>query len=203
MKQNQVLLLGGFGVLAYFVLSKSAQASVQGTALDFSQSSNPFSDLIDTVTNAAENFMAGNWKQALMTGNGAPYSAAFTVAESQNDLPPYLIARMAWQESHYRSDIINGGPNSAGAVGILQIIPSMHPQVNPSDPYASIAYVGQWMKQLYNQFGSWTLALMAYNWGPGNVNKWLKNGGNVPAETDAYYSDILSDVSDINGVTYT
>ena len=38
------------------------------------------------------------------------------------------------------------------------------------------------------------VALMAYNWGPGNVDIWLKSGSNpdrVPAETQNYVKRIL------------
>jgi hypothetical protein len=40
------------------------------------------------------------------------------------------------------------------------------------------------------------VALAAYNWGPGNVNKWLKAGGDfnkLPGETRAYVKNIMGD----------
>jgi soluble lytic murein transglycosylase-like protein len=50
------------------------------------------------------------------------------------------------------------------------------------------------MRSLYLQFGSWSLALAAYNAGPGNVQKY---GNTVPpfAETQSYVSSILADVN--------
>ena len=57
----------------------------------------------------------------------APYVAYFSAAEKKYQLPPKLLARMALQESGFRSDIINGKTTSnAGAMGLMQIIPAYH-----------------------------------------------------------------------------
>jgi soluble lytic murein transglycosylase-like protein len=143
-----------------------------------------------------------NWQTALQPGGrGYPYAAAFTQAEQENGLPANLLARQSWQESRYNPSAYNSGSN---ATGIMQIVPSAHPDVDPTDPFASIAYAGNWMGSLFRQFGSWSLALMAYNWGPGNVNKYLAGTfTTIPTETDNYYSSILADISTADGVTIT
>jgi len=41
---------------------------------------------------------------------------------------------------------------------------------------SSIAYA-KYMKTLYNQFGDWYLAMAAYNWGPGNVQRSVMRTG--------------------------
>ncbi len=49
------------------------------------------------------------------------------------NLPKNLLARVAYQESHFRPSIINGTQKSSkGAVGIMQIIPKWHPNVDPT-----------------------------------------------------------------------
>ncbi|WP_297450443.1 lytic transglycosylase domain-containing protein [uncultured Alistipes sp.] len=46
-------------------------------------------------------------------------------------------------------------------------------------PIASTRAACRYMKDLYRIFGDWTLALAAYNYGPGNVSKALKRAGNT------------------------
>lgn len=128
-------------------------------------------------------------------------------AESTFGLPDGLLHRQLQQESHFRTDIIGETPDGvrldakdlvvsgAGAVGIAQIVPHWHPTVDPRDPHASIYYAAKIMAGWNRQFGSWQYALMAYNWGPGNLSNWLKKGGVVPDETAKYVAQITADVA--------
>lgn len=137
----------------------------------------------------------GAFIQALNT-RGAPYRELLDQAEAVNGIPPLMLARLAYQESRFRQDIISGQKiSSAGAVGIMQIVPRWHPDVNPLDVGASIRYAAKYLASLYRQFGSWELALQAYNWGPGNLSKYLKGQiGGMPTETANYSRQILADV---------
>lgn len=65
------------------------------------------------------------------------------------------------------------------------------------DPYASSEAAAIYLKQLYEMFGDWSLAIAAYNCGPGNINKALRRAGGgkkdfweiypiLPAETRSY-----------------
>lgn len=132
-----------------------------------------------------------NWKPPI---TAAPYLGEIHKAETANDIPRDLLTRLIYQESRYRSDIISGQViSSAGAVGIAQIVPRWHPDVNPLDPVASIHYAAKYLAALYSQFGSWDHALAAYNWGPGNLKR--KGIEEAPLETRNYYSQILADVA--------
>jgi hypothetical protein len=66
--------------------------------------------------------------------------------------------------------------------------------VNPADPQSAITGAAHYDSDLTKQFGGNTgLGLAAYNWGPGNVKKWLASGANpaaVPAITRAYVQNI-------------
>lgn len=138
-----------------------------------------------------------NW-QVMAQANAGPtlyaqLMAWFGAAETANGIPANLLARQGYEESSFLPSVIYGGPNSAGAVGLMQIVPSMHPGVDPTDPQASINYAGNWMSQLYAEFGSWSLALAAYNAGPGNVTKY---GGIPPfTETQNYVAQIIGDLN--------
>ena len=64
------------------------------------------------------------------------------------------------------------------------------------DPYKSSVAAALYLKDLYNTFGDWFLALAAYNCGPGNINKAIRRSGGkktfweiynyLPMETRGY-----------------
>lgn len=130
-----------------------------------------------------------------------PYLASIRQAEQNHQMPENLLARLIYQESRYRKDIITGKTvSSAGAMGIAQIVPKWHPNVDPLNPEQSIHYAAKYLSQLQKQFGDWPTALAAYNWGPGNVSKAQKRHGRswldkAPRETQNYVSQIWDDVA--------
>lgn len=146
-----------------------------------------------------------NWLNDLNT-RGLAYKPMLLAVEDQLAMPRYLLARLAWQESRFRADIINGQTvSAAGALGIMQIVPRWHPSMTREaclSPSRAIAYAGNYLAQLKRQFGTWELALKAYNWGPGNLAKWL--AGTIqgePTETARYSAEILADVRALSGST--
>ncbi len=109
--------------------------------------------------------------------NEKKYSGAIAAAETANGIPAGLLHRQLYEESHFRADIIDGTTiSSNGAVGIAQLIPRFYPGVNPRDPIQSINAAAQSMRQYHTRFGSWELALAAYNWGPTALARALANG---------------------------
>lgn len=66
------------------------------------------------------------------------------------------------------------------------------------DPHRASQMAARYLKQLYDIYGDWSLAIAAYNCGPGNVNKALRRAGEggkkdfweiypyLPAETRGY-----------------
>lgn len=128
---------------------------------------------------------------------GAPYIDALHAAEDAYALPRNLLARIAFEESHFRSDIVSGAVKSpAGAVGIMQLLPRFFPGAGTSI-VADINTAGRYLANLHQRFADWQLSLAAYNWGPGNVDKCLKYGGtldSMPTETQNYVTQICADV---------
>jgi soluble lytic murein transglycosylase-like protein len=136
-----------------------------------------------TVSDAITNT---DWIKALKT-RGAAYIPYFKAAESKYGIPAGLLARMAYQESRFRQDIITGAVKSgADARGIMQIIPRWHPGVNPLNPPEAIDYAGKFVSDLYRKYKRWDYAVMAYNWGAGNMDKWIKGQRTLPVETKNY-----------------
>src|SRR5687768_7649601 len=135
-----------------------------------------------------------NWVDDL-NGRGAKYKPLLEAAEKRYGIPSGMLARLAWQESRFRADIISGKTvSSAGAMGIMQIVPRWHPGVDPLVPAQAIDYAGRYLSSLYRQFGRWDYALKAYNWGQGNVKAWLAGEKMEPMETRLYSSQILADI---------
>ena len=99
-----------------------------------------------------------------------------------------LFVRQAKQESGFNPY----ATSSAGAAGIFQHMPKTAQElgINPYDPSQSIQggvkYMGQLLKQYNNDP---RMALAAYNWGMGNLNK--QGLDNAPAETQGYLKSIL------------
>lgn len=122
-------------------------------------------------------------------------------AESAAGIPANLLARMAYQESSFRPDVIDGTTaSSAGALGILQLMPQYFSTVlvvrpfTTQDTVAQISQAAQQLAALYTQFNDWTLAVAAYNAGAGTVSNYINGTGALPAETQAYVADVIADV---------
>ena len=135
----------------------------------------------DTQT---ETQMAQTW-----TPPASKYLRAIYDAEIKYNIPHNLLARQLWQESRFNANAYN---SKSDARGIAQIVPKWHPDVNPLDAYASIDYAGKYMHALYKKYASWDMALAAYNWGMGNLDKY--GFANAPSETRNYVADITGDV---------
>lgn len=85
----------------------------------------------------------------------------------------------------------------AGAVGLWQFMPSTGKsyglEVNTMvderrDPLRATQAACRFLKDLYNIYNDWILAIAAYNCGPGNVNKaFARAGGNCRTFWDIYY----------------
>jgi hypothetical protein len=53
-----------------------------------------------------------------------------------------------------------------------------------------------YLAKLYSRYGNWPDAIAAYNWGPGNLDRWIANGRPVnalPLETARYLLKVLRD----------
>jgi soluble lytic murein transglycosylase-like protein len=155
----------------------------------------PLQDAFEGAQTFAEELMARVTPRSLWQPpeRAAPYLHPIYSAEAKYGLPTNLLARLIYQESRYRPEIIDGTVrSSAGAVGIAQIVPRWHPGVDATDPAASIDYAAKYLADLKRQFGSWSLALAAYNWGPGNLK--AQGIAAAPAETRNYIAQISGDV---------
>lgn len=103
-------------------------------------------------------------------------------------IPSDLFMRQIKQESGWNPRAVS----PAGAQGLGQLMPGTAADLGVTDPFnpeQNLDGAARYLRQMYDKYGDWRLALQAYNAGPGNVDKY---GGNVPFdETQNYLAAIL------------
>jgi soluble lytic murein transglycosylase-like protein len=116
--------------------------------------------------------------------------AAVSASAVSHGVDPALALAVAQTESNYNPSAVSG----AGAVGVFQLMPGTAAGlgvVNSFDPLQNIEGGVTYLGSLLSQFGGdVSLALAAYNAGPGNVAKY----GGIPPfpETQNYVAKILA-----------
>jgi peptidoglycan DL-endopeptidase CwlO len=124
---------------------------------------------------------------SLPTSTGA-YGADFASAAASTGVPVALLNAVASTESSFEP----GAVSSAGAEGLMQLMPSTAASlgVNPFNPRQAVTAAAQLLSNYHEQFGSWSLALAAYNAGPAAVQA---NSGVPPySQTQNYVQTVLS-----------
>lgn len=125
---------------------------------------------------------------------GLPYGGSYkgeylSVARSiakRHNVPPNLFLRLIQQESGWNPR----AKSHKGALGLAQLMPQTARTlgVNPNDPRQNLEGGARYLRQMYNKFGSWRLALAAYNAGPGAVAKY---GGVPPYKETKNYVKVI------------
>ena len=120
---------------------------------------------------------------------------------------PQDLIYLAVAESGFQPRAVN---RRSGAGGMWQFMP--HGQYGLSrngyvderfDPEKSTRSYARYMKFLYDQLGDWYLAMAAYDWGAGNIQRAVEKTGyadfwqlykrhNLPGETQNYVPEILA-----------
>ena len=107
-------------------------------------------------------------------------------AATRHGVPVDLFLRLVQQESNWNP----GAVSHKGAIGLAQLMPDTARllRVDPKDPAQNLEGGARYLKQQYRTFGSWKLALAAYNAGPGAVKK---HGGVPPYQETRNYVRII------------
>lgn len=114
------------------------------------------------------------------------YVGMARAAARRNGVPEDLFLRLVQQESNWKPK----ARSHKGAIGLAQLMPgtARYLGVDPHDPAQNLEGGARYLKEQYNKFRSWRLALAAYNAGPGAVEK---HGGIPPyRETRNYVRKI-------------
>ena len=116
---------------------------------------------------------------------GKYLSVARSVAR-QHGVPEDLFLRLVQQESGWNPK----AKSHKGALGLAQLMPFTARKlgVDPHDPRQNLEGGARYLAQQFRTFGSWRLALAAYNAGPGAVKKY---GGVPPYKETKNYVKII------------
>lgn len=118
---------------------------------------------------------------------------------STYSIDPYLVAAVIRTESHFRTRAIS----SVGAIGLMQIMPATGEWIADNigvdgfttgdlyEPKTNIRLGIWYLRYLIDRFGRVDTALAAYNAGPGNVERWQKEGGETFPETAEYVRKVV------------
>lgn len=225
--QGGLNILGGSNIDLYNKMVTPTIA-LQQTGANFSngQTIDKVRDtLTDTVTRLERSASKGNNSsaktQAPLQGsfgnsggathglNSQTLSYAPTISKyaQQHGVPANLVTAMIGAESSGK----NEATSSASAKGLMQIVPdtwnalTKGKNANIRNPEDNINYGTQYIKQHLDKYAKYgdkgfEYALMAYNWGEGNVDAYIKTGKglkgkDVPKETKDYLSRVKANIN--------
>ena len=105
---------------------------------------------------------------------------------SGHGVPSDLFLRLVQQESGWNPNAVS----HAGAKGLAQLMPDTARLlgVNINDPAQNLSGGARYLRMMYEKFGTWRLALAAYNAGPQAVEKY---GGVPPYKETRNYVRVI------------
>lgn len=130
----------------------------------------------------------GEFSLPSYNGSETEWTSLARTAAQEAGIPEDLFFRLIRQESGWKAGVKSG----AGAIGLTQLMPGTadYLGVDPHDPVQNLKGGARYLREQFDTFGDWRLALAAYNAGPGAVKKY---GGSIPPykETQNYVRSIL------------
>lgn len=148
--------------------------------------------------NGIQAMIQASYWDDLQTRFPIAYREHVDVTAKETAISPHLLYAIARQESAFTPD----ARSSAGALGLMQLLPSTAKQTAHRSgmsfstydllkPETNIALGGRYLGQLLNEFdGNRILAAAAYNAGPNRVKKWLNKDQSTQLPYDIWIETI-------------
>lgn len=143
----------------------------------------------------AESPSDGPWTKYQQPQQSPPQQGGDVVsdAEQRFGIPAGLLGAVISKESSGNANAMSG----KGAIGLTQVMPNTargmgyDPEELKRNPAMQVEAGARYLKQMIDAHdGNVSAALAAYNWGPGNVQKYLRGEkAQVPTETVNYVND--------------
>lgn len=123
------------------------------------------------------------WDEGLSAGTyNGPFLKMAREAARKHRIPENLFLRLVKQESGWNPR----AKSHKGAIGLAQLMPdtARYLRVDPHDPMENLEGGARYLREQFDTFRSWPLALAAYNAGPNAVRK---HGGIPPYKETRNY----------------
>jgi hypothetical protein len=110
---------------------------------------------------------------------------------SKYNLDPSLIRHVLLKETGGLKEKASA-VSPAGAIGVMQLMPGTARDMGVKDPYDPVQNIEggvKYLAKMQRKYDDPKIAAIAYNWGPGNTDRWLAQGGDfnrLPRETQGY-----------------
>jgi soluble lytic murein transglycosylase-like protein len=180
---------------------KALDKQVEGVAPIELRPEDPEADGVLTISQIAKNLeMAGPitsqgtfLNKGLSAQQKLQVQALISKVAVEQGIDERLLKAVVQAESDFNPDEVS----HTGAMGLMQLMPDTARElgvVDPFNPYQNLTGGSKYLKQMLTRFnGDTSLALAAYNAGPGAV----KRAGGIPniAETKNYVSKILGNLN--------
>ncbi len=182
-----IVILAGSPVVAQSLSSKSDKAIFRSqTKLLDTRAKDQYKSSVRLTPQKV--YTPSKWGDGSFQGKyNGPYLAMAREAALRNGIPVDLFLKLVQQESGWNAS----AKSHKGALGLAQLMPATARRLNvdPLDPYQNLDGGARYLAKQYRKFGSWRLALAAYNAGPQAVRKY----GGVPPykETQNYVRVIM------------
>jgi len=115
-------------------------------------------------------------------------------AARANALPIDFFARVIWQESRFRANVIGPVTRSGErAQGIAQFMPGTAAErrlFEPFNPAEALVKSAEFLAELRNQFGNLGFVAAAYNASPERVREFIRGSRDLPLQTRNYVVSI-------------
>jgi hypothetical protein len=144
----------------------------------------PAGDLSDVADAPRDGDGEGEGEEDDPAADLASLCDLLVTAADDNAVPAEFFIRLIWKESRFDPNAVS----PKGAQGIAQFMPGTARAwglSKPFDPAEALPASASFLKMLFDRFGHWGLAAMAYNAGEGRVDGFL-GGGFLPYETRDY-----------------
>lgn len=134
----------------------------------------------------------GGDPEQIVSQNASPrpkreWAAEAERAAKRHGVPVPLFHALVHQESRWKTDAVS----PKGALGLAQLMPPTAAAlgVDPHDPVQNLDGGARYLKAMFLKFGTWRLALAAYNAGPKAVERY--EGVPPFSETTHYVAAVL------------
>lgn len=184
-----------------FIDQTEARLLLEATRLASTVSTSPA--LTDSAADQAKiNFVSTMIRQELPMRTDSSELAHIIVTESRKaDIDPLLVAAVVRAESMFSKTAVS----RRGAKGLMQLMPATGKYLSKiskielkavsdlHNPETNIKLGIWYLKYLERRFsGSRERQLIAYNWGPANLQRAISSGASYPRESRYYVDKVLS-----------